>query len=209
MLLHYAAERLRTGPLLAATSIVAGAAASITEWHGSLRFAGDLVLAFALIVHFRMWDDISDRQQDAVRHPNRVTVRASSPAPLRTVAVTIAIGCAAAVVLCSGFGVSFATLVATWLCFGTWYRWRGPRTAWSDHVLLAKYPAFIVVVAGSRVTASPALFALSLTVVYLAFCVYEAWHDAYAPLRRARIAIEAPLLGSTAVALGLFAGGVS
>ena len=82
LLLAYARERLATGPVLLAVSLVVVAVLAGRGWPGGFAFATDLALALALVMTFRIWDDLMDRERDRMKHPDRVVVRASSIAPL-------------------------------------------------------------------------------------------------------------------------------
>src|SRR5438132_292311 len=77
---RYARERLRPRQTLPAVALVTAAAAAI---------------AAALIVTFRIWDDLADRAIDAVAHPNRLSTRPESIRPLAGWAATMGIATAA------------------------------------------------------------------------------------------------------------------
>ncbi|MCA1561575.1 MAG: hypothetical protein LC753_15995 [Acidobacteria bacterium] len=205
-LLPYARERLLAPRVVMAAVLVCGTAAML----GTARpLFGDLLLSFALVCQFRIWDDLADRRSDSHRHPKRVLSTAHSSSPF--VAVTVAIGAVilASVITSGGPAASVALLVTLWIVFAAWYGARGNRTARRDHLLLLKYPAFAAILCGpSRVVTAPAGW-LTLTVLYLAVCVYEAWHDLEAPRRVHRMAVEAPLLGVAVTALAFIVGGQS
>jgi len=65
-----------------------------------------------------------------------------------------------------------------------------------DHILLLKYPVFVLMVACGRGIEQPWQASCSAAAVYLAACLYEAAHDPAAPARRNRalVACEACLL---------------
>ena len=205
-LLPYARERLLVPRVLVAAVLVSGGGAMLGAAHS---FLSDLLLSLALVVQFRIWDDVADRHADAGRHPGRALSRIHSAAPFIVLIVAIGAAILASVTTRSGSIASTTLLVTSWIVFAAWYATRGHRTAWRDHLLLLKYPAFAAIVGGSgRAVTSPAGF-LTLTVLYLAFCLYEAWHDVEAPRRVHRMAVEAPLLGVAAAALAFIVGGRS
>ena len=63
LLLAYARERLTPAgcfpPLLVVTATLAG-----KGWTGPAALAADAVLALALVITFRIWDDLMDRERD-------------------------------------------------------------------------------------------------------------------------------------------------
>lgn len=202
MLTAYLAERvpLRTFVPVAAALAWASRAA---RWPGAGDLAAGTALSFLLVLQFRMWDDLADRHVDAVRRPDRVLAGAGSPTPVAAAAVAaglINLTCAAmpgrgprAALALLGLNAAMALL----------YRLRSTRTAAGDHLLLAKYPAFVVILAHERtLAASPWRLSLACAAVYLAACLYEAWHDRSAPAARrpALLASEGVLL---ACAIGL------
>lgn len=202
--LPYARERLLVPRVFMGAVLVCGGGVMLGGAH---TFLGNLLLSLALVVQFRLWDDLADRSADAVRHPERVLSRVPSAAPF--IVLTVATGAAILASLTSRGVASVALLVTVWIVFAAWYGTRGHRTAWRDHLLLLKYPVFAAIVCGSGpAVASPAGF-LILTVLYLAVCLYEAWHDLEAPWRVHRIAVEAPLLGVALAALAFIVGGRS
>lgn len=205
-LLPYARERLLVPRVFVAAVLVWGGGAMLGA---AQTFLSDLLLSLGFVVQFRIWDDVADRHADAGRHPGRVSSRIHSAAPLIVLIVAIGAAILASVTTRGGSMAPIALLVTLWIVFAAWYATRGDRTAWRDHVLLLKYPAFAAIVCGSgRAVTSPAGL-LMLTVLYLAFCLYEAWHDVEAPRRVHRMAVEAPLLGVAAAALAFIVGGRS
>ena len=145
---------------------------------------GGSVFALLLLLQFRLWDDLADRHRDAVTHPQRALVRAV------TVTLVIALcGMLAVLNICiavwrDASGIAVSVLAALDAIFAAWYLARGRRTAFGDHLLLAKYPAMVAIVAGSRVTTSPLPVLATAAVIYLAACAYEAWHDRSSPIAR-------------------------
>jgi hypothetical protein len=91
-------------------------------------------------------------------------------------------------------GVAVAILLALTGALGAWYARRsvravhavptGPtgRTAAGDHLLLSKYAAMVVIVAGARTARAPVQILGAALAIHLAACLYEAWHDPASPL---------------------------
>src|SRR6185369_4564821 len=120
--------------LIAAAGAVAG---------GSLPNARDAligcVLAYTLILVFRIGDDLADLSSDRLRHPNRVLVQAASVTPIIVFASVIAAG---DILLMLREPRSIAVFFALSLFLALWYYWRarlhaGPLI--SAHVVLIKY----------------------------------------------------------------------
>jgi hypothetical protein len=201
LLLQYCSQRLSPRRTVPSALLIAGAAHAAPAADRS--FAMDLLLAFVLTTQYRVWDDLADRDRDALIHPDRVTVRTSSLAPL--VATCALLGLAGFVIvvflresLPAAIAITGLTLVAV-----SWYSRRGPRSLIGDHVLLAKYPAFVLVVAMSRGGTLTMPLWLSMSAVFLTVVLYEAIHDRSSPGSRQRgvIACEAALLAVTLLAL--------
>lgn len=165
------------GPL---ALLLAGAALGgrFEPWRLALHTLG----ALSLLAQFRIWDDLADRHRDDATHPHRVLVRATSTAP----------------VLCLGIGLlalnvalaarSDAPVLSLWLlalvhaALGASYLLRRGRTILTDQLLLAKYPAFICVLAGGRLLDAPVPVAAAAALIYAGASCYEAWHDPISPL---------------------------
>ena len=93
-------------------------------------------------------------------------------------------------------GQSAIALLVLNAVVAVWYRLRRERTLGGDHLLLARYPAVVFVLAGPRVAAAPVTLFIAMAAVYLGACLYEAWHDRTSPLsqRRGLLGLEAVLL---------------
>jgi hypothetical protein len=180
MLGAYLAERFRPRTYIPLAVVIAGAASG-----GALsaaRLGVDAAFALLLLVQFRSWDDLADRRRDTLSHPERVLVRAPSIAPI--VALS---GALATVNIClaaqrDASGIALVVLVALIGALGAWYALRTVRTAAGDHLLLSKYPAMVIVVAGERVLVAPVHILCAALALHLAVCLYEMWHDPASPL---------------------------
>lgn len=182
LLLAYARERLTAGRLLPAVLLPVGAALAGLGWTSASAadVGADAAIALGLVVGFRIWDDLMDRDRDRAKHPDRVLVVASSTAPLQTVAAAIALSAACLLALTRGWA-SVLLLVAYTAVLAVSYATRGPRTAARDWILLLKYGAFTLALIGS-----PAAFGargvLAGAAAFVAACLYEWWHDAESPI---------------------------
>jgi len=138
-----------------------------------------LALAASLLLQFRVWDDLADRERDRRRHPRRVLVTARR---LGRFQMLRALAAGAAVLLVAvgpDPGRRLAAYGLLVLALALWYghgrrRWRQPVLGY--HIVLAKYPVFVYLLSASSARPLPRL--LAMLSVYLALCVYEVLHDA-------------------------------
>lgn len=180
LLLAYARERLRPARLLPAASLVVLAALAGRGWSGGGALAADTAVGLALVIAFRIWDDLADRDRDRAQHPDRVTVRSESTAPLWIAAGVAGVAAATLLELTSGTA-SVALLAGYTAVLGAVYAGRGPRSAASDRILLLKYGVFTLALSGLP-AASTARGLLAAAAAFVAACVYEWWHDAESPV---------------------------
>jgi hypothetical protein len=180
MIAEYLRERLRLeffGPL----ALVLAAAAlgpRLDAWSLAVQALG----ALFLLAQFRIWDDVADRRKDAVTHPQRVLVRAGSAAPVLGLGMALlALNVGLASQRDATF-LSLSLLALLHVALGTYYLLRARRTLLSDQLLLAKYPAFVCVLAGERLLDSPLAVFTAAAIVYAGASAYEAWHDRVSPL---------------------------
>src|ERR1700682_907183 len=157
----------------------AGAAAG-----GSLPTVRDAIksciLAYTLVLVFRIVDDLADLRSDRLRYPGRVLVRASSRTPIVVLALVIALGDVLMMMSEPRLGARIAVFTAISLFLGLWYHRRarlraGPLAG--AHILLLKYPAISLLTCASwdGLTLHTAL--PSLSAIYLGLCIYEQVHD--------------------------------
>jgi hypothetical protein len=82
----------------------------------------------------------------------------------------------------TGFAGALALLVLD-LTAAAWYARRPPiRTVVGDLAILAKYPAFVFLIASPAAWPHPDVWIPALA-IYAAACGFEIWHDAATPLR--------------------------
>jgi hypothetical protein len=160
------------------------------------------VLAYTLILVFRIVDDLADLRSDRLRHAGRVLVRASSVTPMVVLALVIALGDVLMMMSQPRAGARIAVFAAISFLLGLWYHRRarlraGPLAG--AHVLLLKYPAISLLTCArwDGLTLHTAL--PSLGAIYLGLCIYEQVHD-----RAVRESRGAPWI--FAAELGLLAG---
>jgi hypothetical protein len=176
LLLAYARERLTPGRLLRAGLLVAAATLAGRGWTTS----SDVAAAFGLVIAFRIWDDLMDRDRDRAAHPERVSSRASSVTPLIVAAAAVAIG--AAMLMGAVRGLASVSLLAAYTAvLAASYATRGPRSAVREWILLLKYGVFTLALIGLP-AALTLRGLLSAAAAFAAACVYERFHDGQSPV---------------------------
>ena len=128
LLVAYARERLTPGRVLPAALLVVLATVAGRGWSGGAALATDATIGLALVIAFRIWDDLADRERDRARHPDRVTVRAASIVPLWIAADATAFAATSVLWLARGTA-SVAFLTTYTIVLAAVYAGRGPRSA--------------------------------------------------------------------------------
>ena len=138
------------------------------------------VLAYTLVLVFRIGDDLADLRSDRLRHPDRVLVQSSSVSPIVVLALAIAVGDILMMLSQPRPGARIAAFAAISLFLLLWYYQRarlraGPLA--SAHVVLLKYPVIALLTCASwdHLTLRTAL--PSAGALYLGLCIYEQLHD--------------------------------
>ena len=154
---------------------VAGLAGGREPNLGQLLFSG--VQAWTLLLQFRLWDDLCDRERDRRTHPDRVLVRAASLAPFRVLLILAFLLNLALVAVRPDFlnlGLFLALNGAAALWYG-WGRRVPPNAILGYHLVLVKYPVFVLLL--SQPVSSGWGATLAMGLVYLCFAIHEAIHD--------------------------------
>ena len=161
------------GPVFILLTVAAfGSVANTT----GLRLAVALLLGIALVVQFRLWDDLEDRNRDRATHPTRVLVNAR-PEPFRILLLVLT---AAAAALSAGEQAALAATLA--LNTAGWCAYRLARrrlslNGWRFGLLPLKYPGFVTVMAMSLGDVIPARLAVAAATTYVCASGYELLHD--------------------------------
>jgi hypothetical protein len=168
----------------------------------------DVLLAWGLVFQFRLWDDLEDRERDRQERPERVLSRARSMRPFHRLVAVAVVGNVVLLGLPRPSLPVFAGYVALQAAFVGWYAVLRHRLRWrvgAALVVLAKYPAFVALLA-MPVGGAPAWrLPLAMAVVYLCFGAYELLHDE----RLRSSALSLPVLAGLSLALqGLLGGWV-
>jgi 4-hydroxybenzoate polyprenyltransferase len=165
------------------------------------RALASIALALSLVAQCRLWDDLIDRERDRRAHPERLLAAAEAPGAFVTAVAVLALANAIALGLlwdwprALGAALLFALLAL-------WYRRHRARGLLHAHVLLLKYPAFVLLLAASpfaaRTLAAP-------FVVYAAMCAFEIL-DAHSASSGARAARYVPFACAAVALVMIYAG---
>ena len=140
------------------------------------RLAVALLLGSALVVQFRLWDDLEDRIHDRATHPTRVLV--NSPAqPFRVLLLVVtatAIGLSASEQ--TALAATLALNGAGW-CAYRLIRRRISENGWRFGLLPLKYPGFVTVMTLSLGDVVPVRLVLAAATTFVCASGYELLHD--------------------------------
>jgi hypothetical protein len=184
MFAAYLGERFKAaifGP--AAVMHAAAAVWAVPASAGAASVIAALGLAVVLLLQFRLWDDLEDRERDRRLHPKRMLARVN-PTPFRWACSLLAI---ANIALLGLAGSRDAVLGLTcldlffWIAYGP-LRPRLTDRVWRFQILLLKYPVFVGVLAAALGTPGRMRLFAAAAAVYLCACAYEALHDRHMPL---------------------------
>jgi hypothetical protein len=192
---RYAAERLLT--VRVALVLIALVACIVASTWGlqTSNVSLLILLAAALLVQFRVWDDYADRDYDALRNPGRVMVTSAHARAFLGTAIVAALPIGAAIGFIGGFSALglYAILLGT---FALLYSAPGramPRLA-RDQLVLVKYPVILWLCAPG---AAPMRWMRLAIGLYCAVAIFDLWSDrprARDPAWRSLLAGETLLL---------------
>jgi 4-hydroxybenzoate polyprenyltransferase len=182
MALVFAYGRQRFSPRVFAPVI--GVLALAGWWAGAATV--DTSLGFAavamalLIVIFRLWDDIEDREQDRRAHADRVLPQS----PLAVFhGVRLALGAAIVVLLLSaGANAAVVAVGVLTVTAHLAYRYLRPHlvdVTWR-YLLLLKYPACVAIVSLGTGPLRPGRLVIATLVAYAGASAYEDIHNRFA-----------------------------
>ncbi len=162
------AERMslaRFGPL---ALLLAGAAilGSAPGWES---FVAAACIALLLLAQFRLWDDLVDVGRDRSEHPERVLTWASDRRVV--LAACVVLGVVNAFVLyCYAGPIALSSFALFNVLLGAWYGLHAGRGLWHLHVLLLKYPVFVLLLGAPASTMTTLAGAAA---IYAAICLFE------------------------------------
>ena len=175
-LLAYGAQRVRPAVFVPAMLLLAAAACAAAGARSPLAFAHAAGLVAILVIQFRLWDDLEDRESDRLTHPDRVLTQG----PIGVFAVALVTLAGIALAAFAPAPPALLGLVA--LDAIAWWTYRRLRArlsepVWRYLVLPVKYPAFVVLTSLALGSASVEPVAIAALITYLGACGYEAWHS--------------------------------
>jgi hypothetical protein len=135
----------------------------------SARGLAFIALALSLVAQCRLWDDLVDRGRDRSAHPERLLAVGAAAGPFATAVVVLAAANATALGLLYGPQRALPAAVL-FAALALWYRRHRARGVLHAHMLLLKYPAFVLLLAASPFATQALAVAL---VVYTAMCAFE------------------------------------
>lgn len=178
-LIAYFKTRFRPAAFIFLAAFLCAAAATVPPSFPWRNAAVAMLPALLLLLQFRVWDDLADRQRDAVTHADRVLVTSGSVTSYQwlvivTAATNILIAATFAMLLHAMVFVALNILLLAW--YG-WLRDYLRHPLLHSHVVLLKYPVFVWVLNGI-IGAKPSRYlGYLMLLTYFAFCVYEMLHD--------------------------------
>lgn len=118
-------------------------------------------LGALLIIQFRLWDDLADREHDAIHHPQRVLPNCGDPRLFRIVLLGSII--LAACALGASGNMRTVVLYGVLILFlATVYAYGRPGRAYRIQGVLLKYPAFVFLLSPDAANARVAWCAAAL-----------------------------------------------
>jgi 4-hydroxybenzoate polyprenyltransferase len=131
-------------------------------------------LVTCLVLQFRLWDDLEDVGTDRAAHPERVLARAPVR-PFQGLLVAVALATLALAAAIGGNVLAGVAALDVWFLVA----YRGirphvPDVVWRFPLLLAKYPAFVVLAALSVGGAPIHRLIIAALVVLAGACIYDA-----------------------------------
>jgi hypothetical protein len=183
---RYFTERYRSGFFVPLAVLLYGTGMlALGSSTTPVRSIAGIIVAYALVLFFRILDDNADRAGDRVRHPTRVTVLATDLKPLMGVAAIAAALAVGLVAPSPSRTTALIALAITAGVIGGWYSSRrsiAPGRRLNALVVLIKYPviAFVAATAGATSPVDASAFAgptIGFSAIYLIACTYEVLHD--------------------------------
>ena len=173
----YLGERFRPAVFVPATALHLLLALWASGAQPTARLLTTAGLAALLLLQFRLWDDLEDRDRDVRTHPERVLVLAP-PAPFRRALVAIGLANLAALAAAPS-ALAPMGLVALDIAFAAAYRLRARVSdgVWRFGVLLLKYPIFVGLLAVAAGMPAAFRLAVAMAVMYAAAASYEFHHN--------------------------------
>jgi 4-hydroxybenzoate polyprenyltransferase len=164
VLRRYADERFAWGQFLSMALFLVLASLAAGRKTSVLGLTLELALACSFLFQFRLWDDLADRAIDRLDHPERFLAQARSVRIFEWFTAVLGLLNFGFIAALRSHPVPLTTWVALNLGFLGWYAWR-PDPAihrlLNAHVILLKYPAFVLLLASVACSRSPSVWFIS------------------------------------------------
>jgi hypothetical protein len=145
-------------------------------WHWLLASA----LTLSLVLQFRLWDDIADRDHDRETHPDRILCHTNNIKPFLYSAAVLFVLNGLLIAWHHDDGRKTTVYLAICVCLLAWYRLRPYATRASllnIQLILLKYPAIAWLISVPAADTDLALSLSCLLSVYLIFIIFEILDD--------------------------------
>jgi len=168
---------MQFGPLaifIAAAGLAPAPPGLLSEWTVAAT------LALILILQFRLWDDIADRELDRVLHPGRILCQVHDIKPFLVTALVLSALCG---VLLAWYHDQSARNAAYLLLCAMLFAWYRLRPALTDQgllnsmLVLFKYPVIAWLISSPDANPDTPLLFSCLLSVYLIFILFELLDD--------------------------------
>lgn len=178
-LVRYQQTRFPVG-LFLPLAIFLCTASLVAGWPSNGLAGGvQIVLAWALLFQFRLWDDLNDVPHDRHDCPDRVLCRAKSLTLFR-VALGISFVINLLLLLWLSSSMAMGIFLGLNVMLLVWYQLINKITihpAVAYHVILIKYPVIVLLLASTVLVMDVRSLINAMVMVYFCFCVYELLHD--------------------------------
>lgn len=137
-------------------------------------------LALILVLQFRLWDDIADRERDCESHPERVICQTRNIKPFLVAALSLTVLSGLLLAWYHGQNTRSAAYLLLCVTLFAWYRLRPTPTAsglLNSMLVLLKYPVIAWLISTPGAVSDAPLLCSCLFSVYLIFIIFEILDD--------------------------------
>jgi uncharacterized membrane protein YoaK (UPF0700 family) len=180
ILVRYRAQRLPMRLFAPLAVFVSGAALVGSGQWDLAGYAMRACTALSLVAQFRLWDDLESVERDRLLHPERLLCQIRRRRPLY---LAVAAHGAINLALVSWLAAEWvrpvllvALVLAYWLGYRTSGRF-GLGRLFRAHLVLVKYPLFVLVLSPPAPTAPASPLLLAALLVFVCMGIYEILHD--------------------------------
>ena len=159
---------------IAAAGLAPAPPGLLSEW------AVAAALALILVLQFRLWDDIADRERDRISHPERILCQTRDIKPFLIAALSLSVLSGLLLAWYHGQNARSAAYLLLCATLFAWYRLRPAPTApglLNSMLILLKYPGIAWLVSTPGAAPGTPLLISCLFSVYLIFIIFEILDD--------------------------------